>query len=57
MGAANFDIASANVGDVVALVDGRTVTIEGICISLVTGNSVLVGGEWLADGQVVGTIS
>lgn len=49
-----WDIASANVGDDVALADGRTVTIEGVCVSTVTGNSILINGtEWLDASLVV----
>jgi len=52
-----FDIASANVGDAVVLTDGRTVIINGICISVDAGNFILIGeSEWL-DASLVASVS
>lgn len=52
---ASFNIAIANVGDAIILDDGRTIIIEGVQISSVLGNAVLVGNTWIDVSHVVTT--
>ncbi len=47
-----FDPAAANVGDRVTLADGREVTILGVRISSVEGNSILIAEGWIDAAQV-----
>lgn len=52
-----YDVTSAEVGDVVVLADGRTATIDGICLDANVGNSVLIGQAWLDANLIIGTAS
>jgi hypothetical protein len=43
----SIDVTIVSVGDNIVLADGRAAIVEGIRISAVFGNALLINGEWL----------
>ena len=49
---APFDVTAVQIGDSVVLSDGSASPVEGVQISEVLGNAVLIGDRWVDFGTV-----